>query len=120
MRRIAFTVLLCAMGAATAAALMTRRESPGQVAKHLNEIADLETMDRVMGHIASKVRKLSAEIRVTKDRLREAKQQVERLSWIPSAVQRFRRMQAAGKRHSANRDYLRSAERSVSGLPVAV
>ena len=43
MRRIAFTVLLCAMGAATAAALMTRRESPGQVAEAAAIVASERT-----------------------------------------------------------------------------
>ena len=74
-------------------------DSPGQVAKHLNEIADLETMDKVMAHIAKEVRSLTAEVKVVKERLAAARDESKSLAWVPSLVRRFRRLESVGKRH---------------------
>jgi exonuclease SbcC len=83
-------------------------DSPGQVAKHLNEIADLDTMDRVMANVAARVRRASAEVEVTRGRLKEAKQRAESLAWVPAMLAALARLERTESRCRANRVYLRS------------
>lgn len=73
-------------------------DSPGQVAKHLNEIADLETMDRVMAEIAKRVRRLKAEVGVSKSRLKEAKDEYRRLAWVPAMLADLERLERSESR----------------------
>jgi DNA repair exonuclease SbcCD ATPase subunit len=87
-------------------------DSPGQVAKSLNEIADLETMDRVMGNIAAEVRKSSSEVTFTKARLKEAKAKLEELVFVPSLVKRLERLERSGERYRAIRSRIASLTRA--------
>jgi exonuclease SbcC len=88
-------------------------ESPGQVAKKLNEVADLETMDRVMAHIARQVRDSAAEVRVVRSRLDEANGLVEQTEWVPAVVRKAQRIVALETQHSANLAQLRHIERCI-------
>lgn len=59
--------------------------TPGQVSKELNQIVNLEIIDKTLTNIASRVRKVKAEEEVTIERLREAKRKSEELSWVEEA-----------------------------------
>jgi DNA repair exonuclease SbcCD ATPase subunit len=56
--------------------------SPGQIAKELNKLVDLETIDRIQSTIAKRIRDKKAELNVCKQRLGEAKIAVWQLKWL--------------------------------------
>jgi predicted ATP-dependent endonuclease of OLD family len=53
--------------------------TPGQAAKELNRIVDLESIDRVQGEVQKRLRKKKAELEVTKTRLESARSSHRRL-----------------------------------------
>ena len=52
--------------------------TPGNVAKELNKLLDLESIDKVQFEIAKRLRNKKAELEVTKKRLEDAKQEIKR------------------------------------------
>lgn len=59
--------------------------SPGQVAKELNHVINLELIDRCQANISSELRKARAVVEVTKNRLETAKKEAEELQWVKEA-----------------------------------
>ena len=86
-------------------------DSPGQVAKHLNELADLETMDRVMTNLATEGRQASSEVTFTKARHKEAKSKLRDLGWIPKLAARLERLARLESRIATNRATIARIER---------
>lgn len=58
--------------------------TPGELARELNKIVDLEVIDQVMSSLASRIRKAKAEREVVEERLAEAKAEQKRLFFVPS------------------------------------
>lgn len=57
--------------------------SPGAVARELNQLVDLDSIDAVQSDIAKQLRDKRAELEVAKSRLAEAESEVEKLKWVP-------------------------------------
>jgi exonuclease SbcC len=60
-------------------------DSPGRVAKNLNKIINLEVIDRILHEADSNVRKARAKKQDSRDRLAEAKEEKNELSWVKEA-----------------------------------
>ncbi len=69
-------------------------KTPGEVAKELNKIVALDTIDRVLGGLASELRKAKATTAVVRDRLDSARKERKRLSWIKGANRELRGIEA--------------------------
>lgn len=67
-------------------------DSPGQVSKYLNEIINLGAIDKSLSKIGSIVRQKEAESKLIKERIKEAKEQVEELEWTVRAKRQFDRL----------------------------
>ncbi len=61
--------------------------TPGETAKRLNEIVDLEVIDRVHERIASRLRKVKTMMEVTAERLDEARRDLAALEDVPKMVE---------------------------------
>lgn len=61
-------------------------ESPGQVAKNLNEIVNLDLIDKVLTTLSRQLRSVDSELTVCQNRLGRAKSEKERLQWIEYAI----------------------------------
>lgn len=59
--------------------------TPGEVAKELNKIVNLDLIDRVLGNISSQVRKTKTLVEVSEDRLNDSIKKTEELSWTMDA-----------------------------------
>ena len=59
-------------------------DSPGQVAKSLNAIVDLDIVDESLAHVGREHRDARAVHQVTRDRIDEAQAQVDALSHVPT------------------------------------
>jgi exonuclease SbcC len=57
-------------------------ETPGQVSKNLNEIVNLEIIDKSVGKIATEVRASKNSLEVCNERIKEAKAAVKELKWV--------------------------------------
>lgn len=56
--------------------------TPGQVAKELNSLVDLEAIDKVQATLAKEIRDKQAELRVSKERLSAVSAECRRLRWV--------------------------------------
>jgi DNA repair protein SbcC/Rad50 len=72
-------------------------ESAGQVAKNLNEIVDLDLIDRVLTSINKSTRTVAAEMSVCEGRLLEAGQRVKSLEWINDAIKDYSKIESTQK-----------------------
>lgn len=60
-------------------------DSPGQISKALNGIIDLSAIDRSLSNVGQFVRNLETELRITRDREKEAKEKKDGLEWVREA-----------------------------------
>ena len=67
--------------------------SAGQVGKELNQIVNLEVIDKTLATIAARKRKTEGEVEYTKERLKAAKQESQKLEWIQAAQERLREVE---------------------------
>lgn len=58
------------------------QDTPGQVAKRLNEIAGLEVMDRNLRSINESVREIKQDKKTTDETIENLKEKIESLSWL--------------------------------------
>lgn len=58
-------------------------DNPGQVAKNLNAIVDLQDVDKSMLWVQSKLRSARAAVAVAEDKITHLKESIESLSWVP-------------------------------------
>lgn len=56
--------------------------TPGQISKELNAIVNLDKIDKSLAHIAKKLRGTRSAISITKERLKEAKEQKKELNYV--------------------------------------
>ena len=63
--------------------------SPGEVAKQINSIVDLECIDRAVAEAKSRVRKTAVEVEVIESRLSEIDDELESLSFIEAADEAY-------------------------------
>lgn len=56
--------------------------TPGQVARELNKLVDLDAIDRVQSEVNRHLRDKKAELEVCKKRLKESRETVRRLRWV--------------------------------------
>lgn len=55
---------------------------PLQVSKELNQLVDLDVIDRSLSKVSSQLRKAKVEVEVVEDRLKEARQKRKELKWV--------------------------------------
>lgn len=65
--------------------------SPGQVAKELNRIVNLDVMDESLADLSSRHRKAVTVREATESRLKEAETEAESLEWVEALEKRFRK-----------------------------
>ena len=66
--------------------------SPGEVAKRLNKIVDLEIIDRVLANVASRIRRCRDRVETAKELLVQSRRDREELAWVPEAVDHHQRI----------------------------
>lgn len=76
-------------------------DTSGQVSKKLNEVVNLEVIDRTLSNVASELRSERARLQVCTERLRAAKEQVKETSGVPDCVAGFKRLVALGRKAEA-------------------
>lgn len=86
--------------------------TPGELAKRLNAIVDLEVIDKASAYLASKLRKTRAEEEVIAERLSEATKEAERLSFIEDCSKEYNALVLLRKEYVA----LQRKRDSVSSL----
>lgn len=77
--------------------------SPGEVARQLNSIVDLEVIDDVLGRTAARLRKARDRVELGKDRVKKADDECERLSFVPTLVEQFHRLETEEEQAAARR-----------------
>ena len=60
--------------------------SPGEVARELNKIVDLELIDRTLANLGAGLRKARATVEIGQDRLLKARERLKALAWVPRAA----------------------------------
>lgn len=68
---------------------------PGQVAKALNTVVDLEEIDVTLAGVNAEVRRATAEVEVSKKRLEQAEREAAELDHVPVLLERWDRVLAA-------------------------
>lgn len=63
--------------------------TPGQVSKELNEIINLEAIDRSLSAIGKRIRKTKARIEVHSENVQTAREERDRLSWVAGFQEAF-------------------------------
>lgn len=84
-------------------------QSPGQVAKNLNQIVNLEVIDNVLERIASRLYAAKTKVDVCSTRLQSAEATAAELSWVKKMLPRFNQIDEqakANKRKAKERDGL--------------
>lgn len=75
--------------------------SPGQVAKELNSIVDLESIDAVQSSLAKQIRETSNAIRITEQRYAAARETRRSLAWVRQFDVAISRAERAASRYRA-------------------
>lgn len=81
-------------------------DSPGEVAKKLNEIVNLDLIDRVLANLSRQYRHVDSEVTVTQNRLIRARSIQSDLQWVAEAEKEYERIEST----SANLDKVRRSE----------
>jgi exonuclease SbcC len=76
-------------------------DSPGQVSKKLNQIVNLELIDRTFKNVSDQLRKAKVAVEVTEERLDAARTEEESLKWAVSFHKDAKKLLRLHKRHSA-------------------
>jgi len=71
--------------------------TPGELAKELNKIVDMGIIDRVVGEVASRLRKAKATELVCKERLLAAQEKLKELDFVADMVADFNRLEVLEK-----------------------
>lgn len=79
-------------------------DSPGQMSKRLNEIVNLDVIDRSLAEAAVRVRKAKARADVSKDRIKSVKAKLAELDFVPAMGETLARLER-------RRDHARKARR---------
>lgn len=74
--------------------------TPGQVARQLNAIVNLDVIDKTIANIASRLKQARSEASHTRDRYKKAKEERRNLSWIPRMDKELRVVEKLYQKHS--------------------
>lgn len=58
-------------------------DSPGQVSKNLNEIVNLDVIDKSLSEAANLVKKAKARLELSKERFKNSRKELKELDWVP-------------------------------------
>ncbi len=83
--------------------------SPGQLAKELNRVVDLDVIDKSLKHIADQVREKRVEKRVCEERHAQAKKEVKELAWFKEFKRDAEALLALESRYGVLSDKINSA-----------
>lgn len=72
-------------------------KTPGEVSKELNSIVDLQLIDKVLTHLASKVRHTKSVVSVSQERLQKAREEKKSLEWVVEADKELARLSTVQK-----------------------
>jgi chromosome segregation ATPase len=72
--------------------------SAAQVSRELNEVVDLDSLDRAMTHVASRLRESTAKSKVCRERLEAAREGRKLWHWAISADRRLKRLEALNEK----------------------
>jgi exonuclease SbcC len=75
-------------------------DTAGQVSKHLNNLVNLESMDRALTNINSKLRVAKAEVTFIFERIKEVQQRKLELNWVPGFQSGVDTLNALDKQHA--------------------
>lgn len=92
-------------------------DTAGDVAKKLNEIVNLTSIDRTLATVKSLLTKTTSEVELTKSRLSEAQARKDQLAWVPdflADVERLRTLQKSARKTRQAARKLRFIARKVS------
>lgn len=67
--------------------------SAGQISKELNSIVNLSQIDKTLSLASQEVKNSKQEVKITKNRLKEARLEVDKLAWIVEAKQEYELIQ---------------------------
>lgn len=73
-------------------------DSPGQVAKNLNQIVNLDLIDNVLEDLGRRARNAGSELSVTENRLARAKSVLNDLSWVEDAEKEYKKLEQIRKK----------------------
>lgn len=59
--------------------------TPGELAREMNKVVNLDVIDRVLGNVVSSLRSAKARVDVTEERVDSAKKTVDSLGWVDQA-----------------------------------
>jgi hypothetical protein len=68
-------------------------DSPGQVSRNLNQIVNLDVIDSTLSNLGSEVRSAGGVVDFTRQRLKEAQEEAEKLKWVPEFEAELNRIQ---------------------------
>ena len=94
--------------------------TPGQVSKELNQVVDLEVIDRTLTKLAAGLRKAKAELEVGRQRYKEAKAKRKELAWVERMDADLRGIEEAERTYEAIRARKASLSQMVEGVSQAV
>lgn len=90
--------------------------SPGDVAKELNKVVDLDLIDRVMIRLGKQVRTASTELSICEGRLLAARATVEQLSWVEDADEEYKGIERLHAKVSALEEQRRKLEVDITAI----
>ena len=90
--------------------------SPGDVAKELNEIVDLDSIDSAFAWLASETRRTKAEKEVVDSRLTKAEAEKENLKWSYEAMEEAERLEEMAKEIEEEEKQGRELERVIDSI----
>lgn len=79
-------------------------QSPGEVAKHFNEIAHLDQIDNGLKNINRWIREHEGKITYEKDRVKELEESLTQFDFLPDFETKLRKLEQKGKKHSELED----------------
>ena len=101
-------------------------DSPGQVAKQLNTIVNLDVIDQTLANLAAELRKAKMTVEITRERLVEAKKQRDRLSFVQRLDSELRSLEEQAnsilevqKKHARLAEILRGVQECEEAAQVA-
>lgn len=68
--------------------------TPGEVAREINQIVNLELIDKVLGKLSSQHREDKSRVTLSQERIDKAKKQVKELSWVTKADSELQKIEA--------------------------
>lgn len=73
--------------------------TPGQIAKEINKIVDLEAIDKILSKVKSKATGAKALVASLEPRVEAAKAAEQQLAWVPGATKAWTAVEAAESEH---------------------